>query len=113
MAAKKKRSLLKKGPNRNALCPCGSGRAFKNCCAEKRRASSDKPESLPNQFKRMAVGLVVCLLVAGGIALAVMRPWENSAAGDRQPAGYDADNDRYWHDDHGHWHEGRPPAEME
>ncbi len=33
-------------------------------------------------------------------AAATPKPWE-----------YDAENDRYWHPGHGHWHRGKPPEE--
>ncbi len=28
-----------------------------------------------------------------------------------EPYEYDAENDRYWHPGHGHWHRGRPPTQ--
>lgn len=107
MAGKQKRLSAKKRPNRNALCPCGSQRAFKNCCARKWAATSDKPDSLPSQLKRFLVGLALCALLVGGVALAIMRPWEEEP--ERRPFEYDSDNNRYWNAQHGHWHEGRPP----
>lgn len=107
MAQQKKRPSKKTRPNRNALCPCGSGRAFKNCCAGKQiAAATDKPESLPNQFKRLAVGLGVIAVVAVGVGLAVLRPWEEDAAGAGGPSGT---TERYWHAGHGHWHDGPRP----
>jgi hypothetical protein len=46
--------------NRNAPCPCGSGRKLKNCCI-------DKPP--PAERRRRAV--LPVLLIAGGIGLGV------------------------------------------
>lgn len=34
---------------------------------------------------------------------------ETPAARSPKPYEYDAENDRYWHPGHGHWHRGRPP----
>lgn len=98
MARKKKRPQRRKGPNRNALCPCGSGRAYKNCCAKKRQASPDKPDSVQNQLKRIAYGLILLILIIGAIVLARTRPWEKTS----EP--YEIDTQQSLN-----WHRGGPP----
>lgn len=70
MAVKKKNPGQKKSPNRNALCPCGSGRAYKNCCARKR--SPNDPRSTSNRIMRAALIIVIAILVIGGIILAAL-----------------------------------------
>ncbi|HLS27473.1 MAG TPA: SEC-C metal-binding domain-containing protein [Opitutales bacterium] len=106
MARKKKRPQRRKGPNRNALCPCGSGRAYKNCCAKKRQSTPDKPDSVQNQLKRIAYGLLLLVLIIAAVVLARTRPWEAKP----EPFEFDAQQNRYWDPDHGHWHEGTPPS---
>ena len=92
--------------NRNAPCPCGSGRAFKNCCAGLPQ-EGPAPGKPSRRGSYLAAALVFCLL-AGGVLLAVFRPWD-SPGETPNPWEYDEANDRYWHPIHEHWHDGPPP----
>ena len=43
-------------PNKNAKCPCGSGKKYKQCCAKRRRSKRDAPYT--SQDRRRAQGLM-------------------------------------------------------
>lgn len=42
-----KQRLVKKAVNRNAPCPCGSDKKFKNCCGSPTRKNSNHPQPRP------------------------------------------------------------------
>ena len=103
--------------SRNALCSCGSGRKFKHCCLDKVPALSSKRSS-------RILGTVLAVAVVG-IAVAVVtttaphdqeKPGNSLDMGVAVPAStpaawhYDVANNRHWHPDHGHWHDGPPPG---
>lgn len=101
-AARRSASARRAG---NRLCPCGSGRAYKNCCGEgKQENSGSKGRSGRRSY--IALTLVVFLL-AGGLIYAFLRPWE-SLGDDPEPWEYDEVRDRHWHYDH--WDDGPPPV---
>jgi hypothetical protein len=79
--------------NRNAPCPCGSGRKYKNCHAAK--ASLGERAGLSGK-------LIVLLIVAVAIvaALAITRGGGGSggAPGPAPPG-------KVWSTEHGHWHD--------
>lgn len=93
---------------RNRPCPCGSGLAYKNCCARKDRDEGDPPGSRWGKRKSFIAALLVLCVLAGGIHLAVLRPWSGPEA-TPDPWEYDAAEDRHWHPMHEHWHDGPPP----
>lgn len=55
----------------------------------------------------------VLVIAAAGIALIFRGDAIPTAVVDDTPPPYyyDAEHDRYWHPDHGHWHRGRPPED--
>ena len=73
--------------SRNAPCPCGSGKKFKQCCVNKAEKMSVS--------MRMAIAAVACCLIGGLILLLTqIDDFEPSAV----PAG------RVWSPEHGHFH---------
>jgi len=75
--------------DRNAPCPCGSGRKLKRCCAGRLRRRQRRNVRL--------VRLAGAALVVGiGIgAFALFRSWDGAeSSGSR----------RVWSAEHGHWH---------
>ena len=42
-------------PNKNAKCPCGSGRKYKQCCAKRRRGRRDTPYSASDRSRAQAL----------------------------------------------------------
>ncbi len=69
---------------RNELCPCGSGKKSKRCCASKSARMS-------SGAARLALGLALLAAALGLMALLRSRP-----AGDAA---------RVWSPEHGHWHD--------
>lgn len=106
MAKKKKKQTSGLRPTRNSLCPCGSGRAYKNCCAGKQQQPATPPKAAMRQ--RVILAAMAAVIVVGGILLFSFQPWQSSQG---QGGEYDAENDRHWDPEHGHWHGGRPPGE--
>ena len=72
----------KSGTGRNDPCPCGSGRKFKQCCANKQ-----------TRMSRVSQVAVVGVIVAIGAALALAFTGERGGGG-RQ----------VWDPAHGHYH---------
>jgi hypothetical protein len=72
---------------RNDLCPCGSKKKFKKCCAAKQE-----------RRHRVSTALVVAVaaVVLGAIAFGAMSMGEDSSAAPM--AG------KTWSPEHGHWH---------
>ncbi|MDZ4773297.1 MAG: SEC-C metal-binding domain-containing protein [Planctomycetota bacterium] len=57
---------------RNELCPCGSGKKYKNCC-ERREAVVTGTKGTPSRSIGIVVGVVVVgLALAGAVALRVL-----------------------------------------
>jgi len=115
-----------KTPQRNAPCPCGSGKKFKYCCGATPTAvaAAVRPAARASRTGTWLIGLGMLGLVAASIfALIVVnrRPEAPHRAsvmplGSSYPAGvtpkaweYDAANNRHWDPAHGHWHDGPPP----
>src|SRR5687767_5256526 len=100
---------------RNELCPCGSGKKYKNCCESKDARGSS----------RGMLGLlgVIALIAAVGIFAALSgrgtksapRPTAGGAAAPAgttprpQPPG-PAPAGKVWSAEHGHWHDANPAA---
>lgn len=73
--------------NRNAPCPCGSGKKSKHCCGSAREATS--------QSKWSTLGLyAVAAMAAAGLVLSII----NLSQERTENAG------RVWSAEHGHWH---------
>jgi hypothetical protein len=75
---------------RNAPCPCGSGKKYKNCCRNK---SAAMPLS-----QKLLIALLGFILVGGlMIGIATMKSSDGHM-------GLDAGKGRVWSDEHQHWH---------
>lgn len=86
------------GPNES--CHCGSGRRYKRCCSLRDRAARKRSRAIG--------GVVVVVLVLAGLAVALEIARRKAPSTDSAYK-YDAVNNRYWHTEHGHWHDGPPP----
>lgn len=53
---------------RNALCPCGSGKKYKNCCLGKEPASPKR---------RAGIVIAVVLAIAAGVGVGYSTDWTN------------------------------------
>jgi len=71
---------------RNELCPCGSGKKYKNCCLGKKSATP---------ISQILLGILFALIIVGGlIALfSAFRSYEPSSS-----------EGRVWSEEHQHWH---------
>ena len=72
---------------RNDNCPCGSGKKFKKCCANKQQRSS--------RLGLLMVGVLVAAL-AGGVYAAIVGFGDEGSA--------TATPGRVWSPEHGHYH---------
>lgn len=72
---------------RNDLCPCGSGRKFKRCCATK------------GSRNRLSLIMLITVggAIVGAILLGVLSLGDDAAAGPGPG--------RVWSAEHGHWHD--------
>ena len=75
---------------RNAPCPCGSGKKYKNCCHNK---SAAMPLS-----QKLLIALLGFILV-GGLMIGIATMKSNDGH-----MGLDAGKGRVWSDEHQHWH---------
>lgn len=73
---------------RNARCPCGSEKKFKNCCAKKGTAGK-------RDWSKAALVLVGIGLVVGAASMV------SSAMSSDGPS----EDGRVWSAEHGHWHD--------
>ena len=71
---------------RNELCPCGSRKKYKRCCATKERSSRSG----------VALMVVVGAIVIGGLA-AAFGAWNDDSVPANTPG-------RVWSPEHGHYH---------
>jgi hypothetical protein len=95
--------------SRNAPCPCGSGRKYKQCCLGKSRDEKGRRRGIKFGVIAGAVLVAVIAMFAwtqyrpkpatGPVSPTTPAPWE-----------YDVRNNRHWHPGHGHWHDGPPPV---
>ena len=71
---------------RNAPCPCGSGKKYKNCCLDK---GSTTPVS------QILLGALFALIIVGGLIglFTAFRSYEPSSV-----------EGRVWSVEHQHWH---------
>jgi hypothetical protein len=71
---------------RNELCPCGSGKKYKNCCLGKKSATP---------ISQILLGILFALIVVGGLIalLSAFRSHEPSSS-----------EGRVWSEEHQHWH---------
>ena len=75
---------------RNALCPCGSGKKFKNCCR-------NKSVSMPLSQKLLIA--LLGLILVGGLAIGIATIKSNKGH-----TGLDSGKGRVWSEEHQHWH---------
>lgn len=71
---------------RNAPCPCGSGKKYKNCCLDKKSATPVSQILLATLFGLIIVGGLIGLFSA-------FRSYEPSSG-----------QGRVWSEEHQHWH---------
>jgi hypothetical protein len=81
-------------PSRNAPCPCGSGRKYKNCCAGK----------TPLYKQPRVTGALVALVLLGGLLVAGLALTQRDRGGASGPPG-PAPAGKVWSAEHGHWHD--------
>jgi len=74
-------------PGRNDLCPCGSGKKFKQCCETKTARSA---------WAGRVLMVLVGAAILGGVAAGVMSFGEKSSAGPLPGT--------VWSPEHGHYH---------
>jgi hypothetical protein len=74
---------------RNEPCPCGSGKKYKQCCADKATARS----TLLSQGLLALLGLAFILVV-----ISIVDGLYSSDRGGAAP-------NRVWSPEHGHWHD--------
>lgn len=73
---------------RNAPCPCGSGKKYKNCCLNK---EAETP------LRQKVLLALILLIVAGGVLAAIV-------SFIRTEPGSGAAGRRVWSEEHQHWH---------
>jgi len=76
--------------NRNAPCPCGSGRKYKHCCLKKKEAMSPRAKLIAVLAGMAVIGIVIFGVVS------VIHATRNL---DEQPLVR-----RVWSEEHQHWH---------
>lgn len=76
--------------NRNAPCPCGSGRKYKHCCLRKGDMASPR---------KKLIAVIAWLAVAGIILFGIVNIIERARNLDDQAGG-----SRVWSEEHQHWH---------
>lgn len=100
--------------SRNDLCPCGSGRKYKHCCARKLRIGGMKIGG--TMWVVLGVGVVA--IVAGvmitrrgtGVVPQAGPIGASTVNGPpAEPWAYDSVTKRHYDPGHGHWHDGPPP----
>lgn len=70
-------------PGRNDSCPCGSGKKYKHCCAQRSEGTNSSR--------------LIMLLVAGAIVVALIAAASNARSG--------STSGRVWSPEHGHYHD--------
>lgn len=98
---------------RNDLCPCGSGRKYKNCCAGKLRIRGLKFGVTTWVFLGLGAAAVVVVIMSrtsDRVAPRADPMAPTSASGPpSEPWAYDSVAKRHYDPGHGHWHDGPPP----
>jgi len=96
---------------RNEPCPCGSGKKYKVCCANKRTSSQGLALASVAIFGALAVW-VVAGVFRQGIAPPPGKVWSEehghwhdaAVPGLERPPG-PAPPGKVWNEEHGHWHD--------
>lgn len=98
---------------RNAPCPCGSGKKYKQCCIGKRPAPSASTKLWVATVLAVAVlgtvGIIAAQRGGGGIA----PPAHAHGGRTPEPWEYDEARDQHWDPRCNHWHSGPPPEDAE
>ena len=79
-------------PKRNEACPCGSGKKYKVCCANKRTST-----------QWLALGAVIVFAI-GAVWVVGGTVRRLGSAEDAAPPG------KVWAEEHGHWHDAPTPG---
>ena len=107
---------------RNEPCPCGSGKKYKVCCADKRTPSQWLALGSVVIFAALAVWAVSGVLRQGASAppgkvwSEEHGHWHDTGNPDRESPVGPAPPGKEWSYEHGHWHDvavpglGRPPG---
>ncbi len=74
---------------RNAPCPCGSGKKYKNCCLNKEASSSS--------VKQKVLATVIVLIMLGGLVAVIAAFRSHEPASGPGPG-------LVWSEEHQHWH---------
>ncbi len=71
---------------RNTLCPCGSGKKYKNCCLDKKSTAGRS---------QLVLGALFAAIIVGGLIVAfnAFRSHESSPG-----------PEKVWSEEHQHWH---------
>ena len=77
---------MKSKINRNDPCPCGSGKKYKNCHADKETKNSSK------------VPLIFGIIFIIAIGIFILKPNQNLKSSGGKPG-------QVWSEEHGHWHD--------
>ena len=98
---------------RNAPCPCGSGQKYKNCCLKK-AAIETVQKSARTTWLILGAAAVGLVTLVTAIVLLRDEPVSPQPVASPPvtptPWYHDVANNRHWHPDHGHWHDGPPPT---
>lgn len=97
---------MNKEVNRNAPCPCGSGKKYKNCCQYKGAGLQKKKPSV-----LLAVIILAAVFGAGAAVMKLFSAEKSNAAAtastgqsfNAQPPGPIPEG-KVWSVEHGHWH---------
>jgi len=108
--------------DRNAQCPCGSGKKYKNCCGIKKEVrekfiSKHAGKLLAPLLVAGLIGLVYAISSSESQNIAAGRVWsaqhghwhyagETNKPGSPQPPG-PVPKGKQWSVEHGHWHDTR------
>lgn len=79
---------------RNDRCPCGSGKKYKNCCAEKRAS----------KMSAVSWAAVIALVAAAGVLVVLLFNMAQGGGGAAVPRSGSCPPGQIWDPVHGHCH---------